>query len=135
MKNWAIIVTIFLLIHHAIAIMHGNVHTEIPVILSSFQNLFVTIVMVLLPVLAVILAWTRYAKIGFLLLAICMAGSLIFDVYHHYILVSPDNIAHLPDAPDHLHNRFIWTAHGLAIMQLIGTVLAFYFWGTWSATK
>lgn len=135
MRNQAIVVTIFLIIHHAVAVMHGGVHTEIPVILSSFQNFFVTVVMLLLPLVAVILAWTRYAKMGLLLLAVCMAGSLFFDVYHHYILVSPDNIAHLPDAPDHVHSRFVWTAHALTMLQLIGTGLALYFWRTRSASS
>jgi len=99
MRAHAVFVTVFLIFHHVVAILHGGVHTEIPVILTSFQNLFVTIVMMLLPIMAVTLTWTRYSKIGLLLLAICMFSSLLFDIYYHYILVSPDNIAHLPIAP------------------------------------
>ena len=133
MKKQAIFITIFLFIHHIVAILHGGVHTEIPVILSSAQNIFVTVVIMLLPIIAVSLIWlgltsTKYANIGFLLLAISMGGSLIFDVYHHYILVSPDNISHLPDAPTNVHLQFIWTAHALALVQSFGTVLALYLW-------
>lgn len=127
MRNQAIVITIFLLIHHMIAVMHGDAHTNIPVILSSWQNIFVYSVIVLVPIIAVALVWTRYATIGLSLLLICMAGSLVFDVYHHYILVSPDNIAHLPPSSPDFHSRFIWTAHALTLLQIVGVVLAAYF--------
>lgn len=127
MRNQAIIATIFLLIHHAIAVMHGDVHNSIPVILSSAQNIFVYLVIMLLPIVAVVLMWTRFANIGLPLLLVTMVGALAFDIYHHYILVSPDNIAHLPAAPADLHSQFVWTAHALTLIQVIGVGLAAYF--------
>lgn len=125
--RWAtILITAVLTIHHVVAYLHGEVHSDIPVILSSWQNLFIYVVTMILPIVAVGLVWTRYALNGFLLLALSMAGSLLFGIYHHYILVSPDNIAHLPAAPIELHSQFIWTAHALAILQAVGGILAIY---------
>ncbi len=108
--------------------MHGDVHASIPVVLSSWQNLFVYLVILLLPIVAVVLMWTRFANIGLPLLLASMTGGLLFDIYHHYIFVSPDNIAHLPPASDDLHSQFVWTAHALTLIQVIGVGLAAYFW-------
>ena len=136
MKNHATVVTVFLILHHAIAIMHGGAHTELQVSLTTFQETFVNVILILLPVVAVILVWTRFAAIGLWLLLICMAGSLVFDVYFHYIFVSPDNVAHLPDGPAELHSQFTVTAGLLALLQGIGTALAAYFlWLRRAATQ
>jgi ACR3 family arsenite efflux pump ArsB len=35
------------------------------------------------PLIAMVLTWTRLARLGFLLLAASMAGSLIFGVTYH----------------------------------------------------
>ena len=126
MKYQAIIVTLFVVIHHAIAAIHGGAHTDLQILLSPAQNGFVYIGIIALPLIAVILVWTRFATTGLVVLLISMAGALVFDIYHHYILVSPDNIAHLPHGPAHHHHQFIWTAHALAVLQAIGVVLAAY---------
>lgn len=127
MRNQAIVLTILLIIHHIIAIIHGDAHTGIPVILSSAQNIFVYLVIMLVPIIAVVLVWTRFATIGLWLLLLSMVGSFAFDVFHHYILVSPDNIAHLPQSPAALQSQFIWSAHGLTVMQVLGAGLALYY--------
>ncbi|MEM7535888.1 MAG: hypothetical protein AAF639_27155 [Chloroflexota bacterium] len=126
MNHQTIIVTLFVIIHHTIASIHGGAHTELQVLLTSAQNAFVYINIIAVPLIAVVLVWTRFATTGLVILLISMAGALAFDIYHHYILVSPDNIAHLPDGPVYHHHQFIWTAHALTIMQSVGVVLATY---------
>ena len=129
MRPQAIIVTVFLILHHAVAVMHGGVHTALEIFLPAAKNSFVIGIIIVLPILAVILVWTQFATAGLLVLMICMAGALVFDVYHHYILVSPDNIAHLPQGAHDQHAQFVWTAHALAVLQITGTGLAAYLLG------
>src|SRR5215813_8467948 len=79
-------------IHLAVAIWHGAAHAELGVALSPAQNLFVYVVVVFAPLVAVGLLWTRYVRLAVWLFLIAMAASLLFGVYYHYVFVSPDNI-------------------------------------------
>lgn len=129
MRTQAIMVSVFVIIHHGVALAHDNAHNQIEVLLTPSQSLFVYTFILLLPIAAVILVWTRFAAISPVLLAVSMAGALIFGVYHHYILISPDNIAHLPVGTEQQHSQFVSTAHLLSILQLLGAVLAAYLAG------
>ena len=129
MRIHAIVVTIFLVLHHSVALIHGGVHNELNILLTPTQDLFVNVVLVLLPIIAVVLVWTRFASIGLFVLMLCMASSLVFDVYYHYIFISPDNIAHLPHGTTEQHSRFRGTADALALLQVVGAVVAAYLLG------
>jgi len=126
MKVNRIAISLFLLVHHVIAILHGGAHTDLAIFLPPYKDFFVIAVMIILPIIAIILVWTRLVRWGLLLLACSMAAALLFDVYHHYILVSPDNIAHLPHGTDEQHMHFTWTANAIAALQFIGTLWAGY---------
>lgn len=81
---------------HAIANgVHGLAHLKIPVPLSLFQSLFVAIVISLTPIIAVVLLWTQFYRIGSWLLLSSIAGSLFFGVYNHFILISPDHVSQI----------------------------------------
>ena len=58
-----------------------------------------------------------------------MAGALICGVIHHYMLVSPDHIAHLPAATLTVHDTFIWTAGAMAMLEGVCAMVAAYFLG------
>ena len=47
-----------------------------------------------------------------------MIGAFLFGGYHHYVLVSPDNIEHLPHGPPHSHAQFISSAAAIALLEL-----------------
>jgi hypothetical protein len=47
-----------------------------------------------------------------------MLGALLFGVYHHYVLVSPDNIGHLPSGDPGSHAQFIASAVAIALLEL-----------------
>jgi hypothetical protein len=51
-----------------------------------------------------------------------MLGSLLFGVYHHYVAVSPDHVAHLP--PGESQPLFRATAALMACIQAGGVVVA-----------
>lgn len=73
--------------------LHGLAHVEIPVALSMIQSWFVGIVIFPTPIIAAILLWTKFYPIGSWLLLVSMAGSLLFTIYNHFIVISPDHVS------------------------------------------
>jgi hypothetical protein len=79
---------------HAIANgLHGLAHVETPVALSLLQSLFVGIVIFSIPIIAAVLLWTPFYRIGSWLLLGAIAGSLLFGIYNHFIVMSPDHVS------------------------------------------
>lgn len=88
-----------LVVSHGIIVgLHALAHVKVPVPLSLFQSLFVGSIIVLAPIAAMILLWTPFQPVGSWLLLSSMAGSLLFGIYHHFILISPDHISQVPFA-------------------------------------
>ena len=94
MNPW--VVTLVVLLHAVVTVLHGNAHTSLGVELSFWQRTYVLIVIVAAPFVAGVLAWTRWVRLALFVLLLSMAGSLIFGACYHYLIVSPDNVAHLP---------------------------------------
>jgi hypothetical protein len=117
-----IAVTITVIAHLIVNLLHGRAHTELGVGLTSFQQFYVIAVILLAPLIALLLSWTRYARASLWLLLASMLGSLIFGACYHYIIVSSDHVAHLPlgDA----RGLFRVTALLLLITEAAGVVLA-----------
>ena len=79
---------------HAIANgLHGLAHLKIPIPLSLLQSLFVGIVIFLIPIIAAVLLWTQFYRIGIWLLLSSIAGSFLFGFYNHFIAISPDHVS------------------------------------------
>ena len=112
--------TVAVLVHLVVNVLHGRAHGELGVGLSAFQNIYVITVILIAPLIAMLLVWTRYARLGLLVLVISMAGSLIFGVIYHYVVVSPDHVSHLP--PGDAQSVFRMTALLLAVTELFGVV-------------
>ena len=55
-----------------------------------------------------------------------MVGSVVFSVYHHYILISIDNVEHLPPGTSDAHAHFSNSAEFIAIAALASALAAFY---------
>jgi uncharacterized membrane protein len=113
-----IVITAAAIVHLVASLWHGSVHARLGVELSTQQTLFVYLVIIIAPVMAGILVWTRYVSIGLWLFFLAMLGSFLFGVYHHYVLVSPDNISHLPPATPQSHSRFVISAALIAVIEL-----------------
>ena len=129
MKIETIIVTVVVLIHHIIAFVHGGVHTELTILMALWQTFFINIVIVLIPLVGVVFLWTRHRKLGLYGVIVGMVGALLFGIVHHYMLVSPDHISHLPAAAAHIHAKFEWTAGAIVMLEGIVAALAAYFLG------
>ena len=111
--------------HLLVSMVHGRAHEQLAVGLSNWQNIYVLTVIVIAPLIAVILIWTRLARLGLVLLVISMAGSLIFGVAYHYVVISPDHVSHIP--PGDAQGLFRTTALLLVLTELFG--LAVGLWG------
>ena len=121
-----LVVTLLVAVHLAGTIWHGGAHETLAIGLSPAQNLFVYVVILLAPLIAAGLVWTRYVTAALWLFTLSMLGALLFGVYHHYILVSPDNVAHLPPGTPHDHAQFIRSAATIAVLELLSAVYGAY---------
>ena len=74
--SWRVWVTIAVLAHLIVTLIHGQAHTRLGVGLSDWQNVYVLAVIVVAPLVAFALSFTRYARAGLWLLLASMLGSL-----------------------------------------------------------
>lgn len=88
------------IIHALVSLLHGAAHRRLNVPLSVAQNLYVVVVIFFAPLVAALLLSRKQQLSGALLLLGSMAGSLVFGVYNHYIVRSPDHVAHVGLAAD-----------------------------------
>ena len=115
-------ITIAVLAHFVVTTIHGQAHTSLGVGLSTWPRLYVLIVIMMAPLVALAFSFTRYVRAGLWLLLASMLGSLIFGAVYHYIIISPDHVAHLP--PGDARGLFRVTAVLLLITEAAGVVLA-----------
>ena len=125
-RTLAIAGTLAVVIHAIIAALHGAAHNDLGIQLSAAENAFINIVIVAAPLVAAIALWTRFARLGAILLVISMSGSLLFGAYHHYVAISPDQVAHLPAG--NLQGLFRITAILLVVSEAAAVVV-----GCWGA--
>jgi hypothetical protein len=83
-------------------------------------NLFVFVVILAGPVLGLALSW-RAERLGSLIVALTMAGSLVFGVVNHFVLDSPD---HVSQVEAQWRMIFGTTAMLLTITEMLGLGLA-----------
>ena len=127
-RSIILVSTVSVLAHLVVSIVHGQAHGRLLVGLSDWQNFYVMTVIVLAPLIAMILIWTRYVDVGLVLLVLSMAGSLIFGVAYHFIVISPDHVSHLP--PGDAQGLFRTTAVLLVLTELFGLLV-----GLWGLRK
>ena len=116
-----IVCTLAVLVHLGVNILHGRAHESLGVGLNTSQNIYVFGVILIAPLIAMLLLWTRYARTGLWLLVISMAGSLIFGATYHYVVVSSDHVSHLP--PGDAQGMFRLTALLLILTELFGVIV------------
>ena len=117
-----IVITAAVTVHLVASLWHGSTHTRLGIELSTQQTLFIYLVIIIAPVIAGILVWTRCVSIGLWVFFLAMLGSFLFGVYHHYVLVSPDNISHLPPGTPQSHSHFVASAGVIALIELASTL-------------
>jgi len=116
-RRW---LTATVLLHLVVSIVHGAAHAGAHVPLSPAANLFVFTVILAGPLVGLALTWPA-ERIGSWLIAITMAASLVFGLVNHFVIVSPDHIAHVTEQWQPL---FTTTAVLLALTEALGSALA-----------
>ena len=122
-------------VHLVATLWHGSAHSELAIALPPAKNAFVYVVILIAPLVAAGLVWTRHAAVGLWLFVLSMLGALLFGAYHHYILVSPDNIAHLPGGTPDAHARFITSAAAIALLELVSALYGAFCLGVHGANR
>ncbi|HVO27630.1 MAG TPA: hypothetical protein VMW56_28815 [Candidatus Margulisiibacteriota bacterium] len=130
-RSVAIAGTTAVLVHGVIAVLHGAAHTDLGIQMTAAENAFINVVIVAAPVVAAMALWTRFMRAGAILLAVSMAGSLLFGAYHHYAVISPDHVAHLPAG--NLQGLFRLTALLLVVSEAAGSGVGL--WGMKRAAR
>src|SRR5262245_1334680 len=118
-STWVSMATI-VLAHAAVTIVHGTAHTKAQVPLSPSANVFVLTVIVAGPVAGLALTWWA-ERLGAWLVALTMAGSLVFGFVNHFVFDGPDHITQV--APQ-WQSLFAITAVLLVITEALGFGLA-----------
>lgn len=120
-RNIVVLVTVSVLAHLVVTLLHGRAHERLAVGLTTWQNAYVMTVIVIAPLIAMVLTWMRRTRLGLRVLLLSMAGSLIFGVIYHFVIVSSDHVSHLP-AGD-AQGVFRTTALLLIVTELFGVVV------------
>lgn len=126
-----LLITALVAIHLAASLWHGNAHTRLAIDLPAAKTLFVFTVILTAPIVSALLVWTRYIFIALWVLFLSMLGSFLFGAYHHFWLVSPDNISHLPAGSPEMHSQFITSAGVIALLELAAALYAAYCLGAY----
>ncbi|MFY9556289.1 MAG: hypothetical protein WAV20_21090 [Blastocatellia bacterium] len=117
-KSTKLVITALVVAHLVASLWHGDAHTKLAIGLPPEKTLFVYIVILIAPIVAAALVWTRYINVGLWVFFLSMLGALLFGAYHHYVLVSPDNIGHLPTGSTESQSQFISSAAAIALLEL-----------------
>jgi len=122
-----IAITVLALIHLLSTVWHGNAHTRLAIELPPAKTIFVVGVILIAPLVSVGFVWTRFVSVGLWIFFLSMLGALLFGVYHHYVMVSPDNVSHLPAGNPDFHSQFISSAAIIAFLELVSALVAAYY--------
>ncbi len=107
-------------LHLVIGGAHQYAHGVAGVENSPLQILFIVLVVMIAPWVAIWLAWRRNLMIGSVLFSVSMAASLVFGLAVHFAVESPDLYSNV--IPVH-RTLFVYSALGLALVEFIGFVL------------
>jgi len=118
-------VTAIVVAHLLVNIAHGLAHRELRIGLDPPASIFVIVVVLVCPLLAMGLMWKAEKRLGLILLSLSMFGSLLFGLYHHFLVASPDHVRLQPASAWGI--AFVLTAYGLLITEAIGAYLGVHF--------
>jgi hypothetical protein len=117
--------TAIVLTHLLVNIAHGLAHRELRVGVDPPASIFVIVVVLVSPLLAMAFVWTARKRLGLIVLSLSMFGSLLFGLYHHFLVASPDHVHSQPISP--WGNAFVLTAYGLLITEAMGAYVGVHF--------
>ena len=107
------------LIHLALSVVHGAAHAAAAVALDPAGRAFVYIVILAGPLVGLAVA-ARWPLAGSAIVALTMAGSLVFGLINHFIIQGADHVAHVAPA---WRTLFASTAALLVLVEAAGTAI------------
>lgn len=111
---------------HLVAMLyHGWSHRLAHVDTTWGQNIFIGLVIILLPATAVYAVYQQKEALGYRLFALSMLGSFLFGVVYHFMLNTPDLYANVTGAGA---THFLISAILLALVELGGFVWGRFGW-------
>jgi hypothetical protein len=115
-------VSAIVVVHLLVNIVHGLAHRELRVGLDPPASIFVTVVVLVCPLLAMALVWSAKRRLGLILLSLSMFGSLLFGLYRHFLVANPDHVRLEP--PRRMGNCLcthgVWIGHHRGDWSLLG---------------
>ena len=108
------------LAHLAISMAHGAAHEGAHILMSRAANLFVFVVILAGPLAGLALSW-RAERLGSFIVALTMAGALVFGFVNHFMLESAD---HVRNVDAHWRMLFGTTAALLTVTEMLGVGFA-----------
>ncbi len=117
--------TAVVLVNLLVNLVHGAAHLELCVDLSAAETLFVAVAIVAGPLLALVLLWTPWQRVGLGLLSVAMAGSLLFGLYRHFVAMGPDHVG--AQAAGFWGITFVVTACLLFLAEAVGIYMGVRF--------
>jgi hypothetical protein len=112
--------TALIVAHLVVSIVHGAAHGGAHVPMSLAGNLFIAIVIVAGPLVGLMLAWWS-DRLGASVIAIAMAGALVFGGVNHFVIAGADHVTQIDGDWRWL---FTITAVLLALSEALATALA-----------
>lgn len=107
------------LLHLVVTLAHGSAHSSAGVPLDLPSLLFVVAVIEVAPLAGLALMW-KHPLFGGRLIGLAMAASLLFGLVNHFVIPSPDHVAHV--APQ-WRPLFASTAVMLVVTEAAGAIL------------
>ncbi|MXW61889.1 MAG: hypothetical protein F4003_08940 [Acidimicrobiaceae bacterium] len=107
------------LVHVVVQLAHGYSHIVADVPNTAVQWVFILTVIVVLPLVAVAVAFRRDVRLGASLFAVSMLASFFFGYLLHFVIDSPD--LHSNVVGEH-ESIFFHSALNLALIELVGFV-------------
>ncbi len=121
------------LVHAAVSLPHGIAHIYENAELPLWADVYVVVVILLAPFVALALQLAGRLRQGSLLLFASMLGALIFGIVYHFLVPGPDHVAHVPPGPWQL--PFMLTSVLLVVTETLGTVAGAWAWRSSAAVE
>jgi hypothetical protein len=116
------LLTVIVLLHLGVTVVHGWAHTGAVVPVSTISNIFILTVILAAPLVGIGILWFLSISAGAWLIGLSLTAALLFGVVNHFLLDSPDHVAHIVAQWKVL---FGTTAVLLALTEAVGAGLAF----------
>ena len=117
--------TVAVVVHGIPLVLHGMAHAKLEIYLPSvLANTYIAVVLYAAPVAAAGLLWAGRIRFGAWLLIGSMVGSLIFEGYNHFLVMSPDHVSQV--AAGRWGDIFRVTAVASVITEILACAVGFF---------